>query len=106
MRCKFILLLGQRLDQGSKRSSPGDGLSTYRLTKIQCQTATHCSYLHGRPVLGPSCNDFVYPGRQHFYNGATSKIDDGLTVPDILLHVLSLAVHLKKFLMDKLVGPF
>ena len=80
-----------KLHQGSIRSSPGDGLNTpCRLTKIQCWTVT-VGLLHN--VLGPSCNDFVYPGCWHFDNSATSKIDDVITEHDELLHFLPIAVH-------------
>ena len=48
-----------KLDQGSIRSSQRYGLNTpYRLTKEQCWTVPPCSYLHGRPTLGPSCTEF------------------------------------------------
>ena len=53
-----------------------------------------CSYLHGRPVIGPSCTEILYSGCCHFDNGATSKNDDVLTEHGGLLFVLLIAVHL------------
>ena len=69
-----------KLDRGSIRSSPRDGLST--------------PY---RSAFGSSCTEFVYPECWHFDNDATSKIDDVLTEHGGLLHVLPLAVQLSFF---------
>ena len=57
--------------------------------------------LHGRPTVGPSCTEFVYPGCWHFDNGAISKFDDVLLEHGGLPHVLPLAVHLKFVLLEK-----
>ena len=42
--------------------------------------------------MGPSCNDFVYPGCWHIDNGAASKIDHVLIEHGGRLHVLPLTV--------------
>ena len=55
----------------------------------------------GKPTVGPSCTEFVFPGCWHFDNDTASKIDDVFTEHGGLLHVLPLAVHLKFFLLDK-----
>ena len=55
----------------------------------------------GRPTVGPSCTEFVYPGCWHFDNGAISKFDDVLLEHGGLPHVLPLAVHLKFVWLDK-----
>ena len=53
-----------------------------------------CGGLDGWPLIF-----FVIPW--HFENGASSKIEDVLAEDGGLLHVLTLAVHLKLILMDK-----
>mgnify|MGYP001190070507 CR=1 FL=1 len=55
----------------------------------------------GRHAFGPSCTEFVHPEYWHFGNDASIKINDVLTEHGGLLHVLTLAVHLRFFLMDK-----
>ena len=72
-----------KLDRGSIRSSPRDGVST-------------------PSAFGSSCTEFVCPECWHFDNDATSKIDDVLTEYVGLLHVLPcLTVHLRFFLLDQ-----
>ena len=44
----------------------------------------------------PSCTEFVYPECWHFDNAGPRKIDNALTEPGGLLHVLPLAVHLRQ----------
>ena len=80
----------------------GYGVSTpYRFTEKQCLSVTPCHYPHWRPVFGPSCTEFVYPGCWHFDDDITSKIDDVLTEHDGLLHGLPLSVLLRFVLLDK-----
>ena len=64
-------------------------------------TVPSCPCLHGRPTVGPSCTEFVYPGCWHFKIGATSKFHDVLPEHGGLPHVLPLAVQLEFFLVDK-----
>ena len=50
-------------------------------------TVPPCSFKHGRPAVGPSCNEFVYPECWHFDNDEHGG----------LLRVLPLTVHLRFF---------
>ena len=68
---------------------------------MQSPTVPPCPCLHGRPTVGPSCTEFVYPECWHFDNGAISKFDDVLLEHGGLPHVLSLAVQLKFVWLDK-----
>ena len=53
--------------------------------------------LHGRPTVGLSCIEFVYPGCWHFDNSAINKFNDVLLEHGGLPHVLPLGVHLNFF---------
>ena len=67
------------------------------MPKVWCTCTPHRLAFRNtaRPAFGPSCTEFVYPECWHFDNDATSKIDDVLTEHGGLLHVLTLAVHLR-----------
>ena len=69
------------------------GLSPpYSLTMEQCWTVPARPYLHGRPALDRSFQNWIY---LHLDNGTTSNIDDVLIENCGLLYVLPLAVYLK-----------
>ena len=52
-------------------------------------------------VVGVVCPQDFCASPWHFDNGASSKIDDVLAEDGGLLNVLTLAVHLKFFMMEK-----
>ena len=53
-----------------------------------------------------NCCEFVFPGYWHFENGVTKVSEDVLLHPDVLAHVLALAVPLLIFLLNGWRGSF
>ena len=92
--CPDVMHTIRKIDRGSIRSSPRNGLSTlHRLSKEECGTVLPYPCLH---LVHPALNLFVLDaGILILVQRATSKYDDVLLDHGGLPYVLPLAVHLK-----------